>query len=303
MPFKTNNPRGDKVWVFDRDKFETRENNIGDVAHQRDFYRLDVEAGNDPFFLEKMLGDLEGNARIGIKHILDHNTLPSDEYLDYLINFIALMAVRGPVHRNRMNDFQEQVMKKVLSLTVSTKEIWDKEMAKAKANGYEIANESYEDMRDFIRNDKFKIIQDRTQAVSIMLDTASTAVDLLAQRNWCIVNSDKNSSFICSDNPVGLSWIKQPKIWRSPGFGLINTMVTIPLSPTTALRGTFEEFQSPTMTLNATQTAAFNNYALQEINRFVYSTAENMAWLNSSGQICSKEEWFEIFKKRSPVFE
>lgn len=151
-------------------------------------------------------------------------------------------------------------------------------------------------MKNFISEDNFKIIQDKTQAVSIMLDTASTLVDLLGQRNWCIVNAHSNSHFICSDNPVGLHWIKHPGMWGSPGFGLINTIVTIPLSPTTTLRGTYEKFKAPTIALDVSETASFNNYALNGIHRNVYSSQEDMYWLNSSMEICNKEQWFKLHK-------
>jgi hypothetical protein len=77
----------------------------------------------------------------------------------------------------------------------------------------------------------------RLDAYEHLAKLADLTVDLLGYRNWMLVES-VGCQFITSNKPVNVIWAVGflPFV---PGFGLINSLVTFPITPNLALIGSW----------------------------------------------------------------
>lgn len=301
LSFFTNEKNSDgSLFVFDKKIVSSRKGKPRNEAHQRDFYRLDVKEGEDPFFLEQEFSKIEYGAKKAIDIILSTKRLPTDdEDFTFLINFIGLMTVRGPQHRKRVEDFQSRVTKMIMRQITATKDRWQSQIKKLQQTGTEIPEGvSYESMKDFVDNERFIIKHNQTPLIQTMLSTAGSLIDVLAHRKWTVVQATEGSHFVCSDNPVGLSWTKDMGGFFSPGFGLPNTLVTFPLSSEFGLMGLFEDHLPDFMTLDAKQIATFNIHAISRADRFVYSPAEDFSWKKADETVGQKADLISMLNNK-----
>lgn len=79
----------------------------------------------------------------------------------------------------------------------------------------------------------------------------------------------ENGEFVCSDNPVVLTWTKEVPTFYSPGFGMSSTEVKIPVTKQLAL---FARFEGEALCMTATEeyVAAVNAHVAWYADRFVY---------------------------------
>jgi hypothetical protein len=78
------------------------------VAFEVDFNRVEVE-GHPPDILETGFGQLEGHAASVIRRIITEHVIPEDEEFSYVLNVIALLAVRNPAMRRSMTVSQRHM--------------------------------------------------------------------------------------------------------------------------------------------------------------------------------------------------
>jgi Protein of unknown function (DUF4238) len=177
----------------------TRKSRPDKAAHKRDFYRVDVKEGCDPFYLEKEFSKIEDGTKHAIEHIVNTGTLPDIEGYGYLMNFIGLQAVRTPWHREWHGEFLRDLVKKMVHLTCATNERFEQTNKKLKESGWNPPKDlSYDDIRDFLEGEKYRIEIDQTRQIIAMLKMASTIIDLLIPRNWTIVYSNCATNFVTS---------------------------------------------------------------------------------------------------------
>jgi hypothetical protein len=81
-----------------------------------------------------------------------------------------------------------------------------------------------------------------------MVQMAITVLPVFGQRQWALwpVAADA-TSLICSDAPVSLTWTREVADLHPPGFGLPNTLVTVPLNARMVLASTFEPLKAVTL--------------------------------------------------------
>lgn len=296
----TEDARRDGVlWVFDRSKSQIRKSKPKNEAHQRDFYRMDLEDGSDPFALEKDFSAIEGGAKTAIDHILSNRKLPGVKEMEYLLSFVGLLAVRTPSYRKKIGGFNEDVAKMVMDVACADEKRFEITKNRLIAEGRDVSDVSYEDMREFIDGDKYTVETHQNEHLTTMLTSASTITDCLLPRNWTVVLAN-GGEFICSDNPVGLNWSNPPKgVWQSPGFGLEGTEVTIPLSKGVALIGTFENLGYEAATLDAAGVATFNNKSIMRAERYIYGPRDDFEWRQEDGKVVGAKEYFAIHGARA----
>lgn len=252
---------------------------------------MELDDGSDPFALEKEFSKIEGGASSAIDHILKTEKLPAVEPMEFLLSFIGLLAVRTPAYRKKIGGFNEDVAKMVMDVACADEQRFEITKNRLIAEGRDVGDISYEDMREFIDGDKYTVETHQNEHLTTMLTSASTITDCLLPRKWTVVLA--KGEFICSDNPVGLNWSKPPEgAWQSPGFGLEGTEVTIPLSKGVALIGTFENLKYETATLDAIGVATFNNKSISRAERFIYGPGENFEWRQEDGKVVGVKEYF-----------
>lgn len=90
----------------------------GNVAFELDFNRVEVE-GHPPDVLETAFGELEGRAASVIRRIVREQEIPEGEEFSYVLNMIALLAVRNPVMRRTMTVSQRHMYRVIGDLLAS----------------------------------------------------------------------------------------------------------------------------------------------------------------------------------------
>ena len=64
--------------------------------------------------------------------------------------------------------------------------------------------------------------------LEVMLHTAATILDLLPLRQWSLIAADETAGvFICTENPVLLTWTEEMPTMFGPGFGVGSTDVGV----------------------------------------------------------------------------
>jgi hypothetical protein len=91
---------------------------------------------------------------------------------------------------------------------------------------------------------------------------------VLSQRTWTLLVADTGAGgFVCTDDPVILDWtIEVPPFYQSsPGFGMLGTIVHMPLTQRHALEGNLDD--SGSMTVPHGVTLPANQHMVALVNR------------------------------------
>jgi len=233
-----------QLHVFARESRKTFVTATENVGLERDFNRVDVD-GEAPDAFEKMLSGFESDLASALERTIEAETFQTRADYEVILNFIALLAIRNPRHRESVRDIHEQILKKMLGLSLATKERWEKHERDMEAAGYKPREpiQTYEEVKAFYKSDNYKINLDTGYHIGLELKSFEAILPHLIGRGWMMMKAPKDSGgFITSDHPVSLTWRAQKDrgFFNSPGFGHAETQVIFPLSPKLALAGAFE---------------------------------------------------------------
>ncbi|NQV15674.1 DUF4238 domain-containing protein [bacterium] len=252
--------------------FRTRTQGVG---VQRDFNRVDIP-GLEPDVLEGKWSQFEGEASLAVGRILSVSNLEDKEDLSYLLNLVALLAVRNPRTRALMNSAQEQVLRLMGQMAFSTRESYEGLIARARADGVVLPETvPYEQMKDFIDRNEHEIQIRRESNIELELGVLDEIIKLLHARNWSLFTpKNQNSHFVSCDHPVVLAW-KDEEIRGPIGFGLRNTEVIFPIDKSHLLIGTFEADLEPIHSVPDELVAIVNTNTRGNAQRHVYSSCKS----------------------------
>jgi hypothetical protein len=262
--------------VEDRD-FRTRPRGVGG---ERDFNRVEVE-GLSPDVLEQAWSDFETPASQAVSRIVDAGNLDNRDDLTYLLNLVALLAVRNPRFRNQMNQFLDRIARVMGQQIVASEERFNSLMVQARADGVDIPEDiSYVQIRDFIDRNEYDIIIPREQNIQQELGVVGTVIDLLHRRNWSLFTpANSESHFVSCDHPVVLSW-RDPNMRGPIGYGLTNTEVTFPINKKYLIVGVYEEDLDSFQEVGDEIVAFANTQRRNNALRHVYSSSESYLFAN-----------------------
>ena len=274
--------------VFDREQQKSWPSTPRATAHARDYHAVDLGSGQDPMFVEKTMAVCEGKWATVLKAVVESRTLPQDDSLGDLLAFVAFLAVRVPRIRNQVADFIDRASKAELRSTFGTPEGRDRfraviaqhcqtlpESERLKIERILRDDPNLTDMADYVNSDRYTVSYDQTWDVHTMVQMAITLLPVFGQRQWAIwpVAPDA-TSLICSDAPVSLTWTQEVAGPYPPGFGLPNTLITVPLNARMVLASTFEPLKAVTLDqarvaqVNS-RTGMFANQLFSHEDRFV----------------------------------
>jgi hypothetical protein len=93
-----------------------------------------------------------------LEQIIRTRSIKDDDDRTYLLNLMALIAIKNPRHREGWRNAQEQIWKRVLDLATATPERWAGQIRRAKAAGdiEPDADEDYYRARAFIEADQYR---------------------------------------------------------------------------------------------------------------------------------------------------
>lgn len=233
----------DGLFVVDRPSRKTFRTTPKNVAAMRDFNRVDV-AGMDQNVVEKALAEFEAKVAPALGRIKTTKSLTNEEDRDAVINMICALAIRNPRQRATINGFVSELLQRVAELSLSTKETWESQVAQMKAAGKwdDSSNISYEDMKEFIEERRYKIEVKKEFNIATEIAQHDALLQHLGDRKWqMLVAKEGSGGFVTTDVPVCIRWSDgQDHGIYSPGFGMTGTEAIVSLSTNLALRGTFE---------------------------------------------------------------
>ena len=214
------------------------------VAAERDFHRVDAE-GIEPDALENGFSAFEDDLSQALERIIAACSITNAKDWAYVINLMALMATKNPQHRETFREFHEELMKRVLDLATATPERWESQMRRAKADGAinADADGSYEQMRDFVVRDEFKVNVKTNFNLHLEVKAYETVLPFLARRGWMLLRALKGQTgFITSSHPICLMWSDRARRgqFHGPGHGMRNTQLIFPISNELCAVGAFE---------------------------------------------------------------
>lgn len=274
--FTPSGSKDDKLFVFDIKTRKQWQSSPANVACERDFYILEVDDDGDPFMLEKAFSEIEDGGAEALRYLQEHRRVPDGELFSKLMTFVALMGTRVPGSIAAITKPFEQIGRFMLAEVTATKQRWEATIARMKAAGQTVEDIAWEKMRDFAQSDRCQVKMSQNFKMSTVLEKLDILQPLLEKRKWSLATApDGGPFFICSDRPLGLNWADGvDRGILGPGFGMLDTLATFPISKDTALFGMFEVQIDP-HELDARGVASLNASTASAAERFIYSETQD----------------------------
>ncbi|HMJ41342.1 MAG TPA: DUF4238 domain-containing protein [Pseudolabrys sp.] len=279
--FSLNNGRNKKfqLLVFDaasKKRFVTASEN---VALERDFNTIDLD-GHPPDAFENAMASVESEISSAVAHIVETKPLASENDRTLLLNLIGLLHVRNPRLREITRSFRERVAQRILDIALSSREMWDSQMKKAKNAGAmaQDADTDYDKMKKSYSPANYKIEIPSEEHVRSEMDTFNHALPFLFERKWVLVKAPEDSpGFVTCDHPVSLTW-SEPQFGRIPlGLRTKGTEIFFPISPNLAVVGAFE-LENGEADFNDEQVASSNGTTILNAHRQVYAGRDDFRY-------------------------
>jgi len=274
-----------KIFVIDGKTEKTFSTHPQNVAQERDFHRVDIE-GHEPDALENAFARVEGEIAPALERASGAGRFVSEEDRILVLNLAALLAVKNPRQRENMRDFAERLNKTMMQMILSNKETWDTQVRRMKEDGFwdDSKEVSYDEMRDFVREDEYTISMATEMHLSLELQAFDAVLPYFIDRQWTsIVAPPKTSGFITCDHPVALFWTdeKRQGSFPPPGHGLKNTTVVFPVSSRLVILGQFEKGPEFSFQATAEQVASINNAMILNADRQIYARDSGFDYMST----------------------
>jgi hypothetical protein len=275
-----------KLFVIDGKEHRSFPTAPANVAAERDFHRIEIE-GYEPDVLETSFSVFEGEASQALDRIIAARSIRDENDRTYLLNLMAMLAVKNPRHRENSRRVQEQLWKRVLDVATATPEMWASQIRRAKASGdiESDADTEYTKMRAFIEADQYKIEVPTGRHLEQEIKSFETVLPFFFRRHWVLLKAPRRQTgFVTSDHPVCLMWSDPARRehFKGPGHGRRGTQIVFPISNELAIMGAFEAYddeidvrQSFISEVNATIILYSDRQIYARDGHFVYKMAHN----------------------------
>jgi hypothetical protein len=267
---------GKKITVVDlksgKAPFSTNPKN---VAQERDFNRIDSDT-LAPDALENAYAQFEGELAPVLKKLVAGETCTEDDFC-YVLSLMGVLGLRNPRFRGSFAEFQNSVRQKMVAVALSTKERWEKQLARMREDGYLDGKPDvpYEELKAQLAEGNIRFVTSTSEHARTELYAVDDLINILARRSWRWVRAAPTSGgFISCDHPVCLNWIKRPRGFAPIGYGLNGTTVYFPLSPALALLGEFNG-RTDDVAADIFMVGDFNRRVLNNAHRQIYAADKN----------------------------
>ena len=269
--------REDLLWVSDLKSNKQWKSTPANTGHRRDFYRVEGDVAPVDA-VEGMLGLVEDKVAPVIQRVIESRATPDDkDDFQTLLYFVALLTTRVPGIREGIDDFVDRIGQHILELSVATEERWDSLQRQMRAQGVKGVDLAYEDAKQIMEDRSVRFSVNRNWQLGMMFKCAHVVYPTLLNRTWCVLVSP-SGNLICSDRPVTIVFTRPAPPFMSPGFGLPDTEVSVPLSRHVLLRGIWDKQPEHAVSMNRTCVAHYNTLRTIQADRFIFSTAEDFPW-------------------------
>jgi hypothetical protein len=276
--FTPSGARDDFLWVHDRKQREPWRVKPDQAAHERDYYRVEIP-NVDPNIVETALGEtIEAQAAALIQKMNRDQELPRGEGFQILVEFVTFLALRTPSVRRLYERSVELLYRQSAKACLATPDLFHHFIAEQQKSGVEIPPEiTYENLRDFALDDNRNVVETpRTKSVQAILLAWKDLTPIFLERQWSLFFArPEDGRLFCSDMPVSIT-PTSPRLKQQPlGFGLRQTELTVPLSRSMALVGSYE---SPSVTgeISLDFVRDLNRRTLAFTERFIFSSEKSL---------------------------
>jgi hypothetical protein len=263
--------------VHDKQQGEPWRQKPDEVGFERDYNRVDVPE-IDPNAVEGYFAAIDGQIAPVIQEIIWDHELPEGNRFQQLISFAALLALRSPSVRNMYKRNMEHLEKERLKLLLSRREFFDQVVEEQRCEGNVIPPEvTYEKLRDYANHDEaYEIEISNTRSVGMLLKIWPAVYRAFKLRQWSLLfTGPDEASLICSDMPVTINSTSRRYKARFLGFASRETELTIPLSRSAVLVGSYEA-SAAAARIALERVREINRRTLSFAERFVYSPSQGL---------------------------
>ena len=257
--FSDPNLQNEQLHVIDKGNRRHFVTTPPNIAAQRDFNRINIQ-GYSMDAIERHLAQIESRVSRVLRSITENATLPEENTdMDYLIVFVAILAVNNPQIRDRLMDRDRETSRQMMRSLVASREAYESRLSDL---GIEDQIE-YEAARAFVESERYTISIDDPfgyYLACVFLGLHGAVLPFFNPMQWRLLIAEESASgFICSDRPVFLFRIVDLMPYQQPRYtvtlaGLIipnetvppvHYELTMPLNPRMALYGTTPENSFP----------------------------------------------------------
>ena len=253
-----------RLYVFDFEVGRFFRQRPRNVAFEKHFNRVEID-GQPPDTLEKAFGQFEGQAISVVRSICSEGDLPPDEQLSFVLNLIALLAVRNPRGRRSMTAARQRTTRIIGDLLVSDRRIYEREAASAREAGFVSGPDvPYEKMKELIERDEYTIDIPTDTHLDTELRVFQKILNGLGSRYWSILVAAPDApDFITCDHPANL----------------VPKQMVFPLDPRTAVVAARENPMPRRIVLNPKGIAEVNARIVEQADRQIYSHTTDVSIL------------------------
>jgi len=269
------------VVVHDFQERRTYETNTRNVCAERDFMRYEAQ-GRKPDWLEEEFSKLESKACEAIRDVVRTRTFDG-EGKNYILNLMALLAVRSPEQRENMRDFQARVATRIMDLVLENKERWESENKRLQDATGRVHDVTYEVAKEFHERGEYTIEVARENHIGTEIKLFETVLHLLGQRTWTLCVADGTcGEFITTNRPVVIAYIDPAKVptymRHSPGFALKNTEIYFPLTKHALLVGRWDGEEKTVGPVDRVFLGLMNNQMIQHSYGLALSSTRHVLY-------------------------
>jgi len=263
----------DGVWTFDKHRdgasYVTSAENTAVVRHR---YSVTNPDGSKDTRIEAFLSNVvESKAKIATENLLSAGHLDGQMRVDFAY-FVANTYARSEATRRQYAELRVHSVQLRDYLTAKHDGAFKTHMEKyQKAHGNLTAQE-IADLRDAMLNPQNYTVTINREATVGTLKYADKLAPIIFNMRWTILEAEKGSHFVTSDNPV---------LWRVPPLhaeafydgGIAHKKVELrfPLTKTLCLLANWEKDTPRRFTLDDDLVAAMNNQTAESAERFLYA--------------------------------
>lgn len=270
------------VVVHDFQDKRTYETNTRNVCAERDFMRFEAQ-GRKPDWLEEEFSKLESKACEAIRDVVRTTGTFEGEHKNYILNLMALLAVRSPEQRENMRDFQARVATRIMDLVLEKKERWESENKRMQEATGKMHNVTYEEAKEFHERGEYTIEVAREHHIATEIKLFETVLQLLGQRKWTLYIAEGTyGEFITTDRPVVIAYLDPESVPAyvrySPGFALKNTEIYFPLTKHALLVGRWDEEEGAINPVDQAFVGVMNNQMIQHSYGLILSSTRDVLY-------------------------
>lgn len=198
------------LYVYNKDSRGMRQTSTKGIAYSRDYYTVDTVDEKDSSEVEENLGHIESVVIPILSRIVMHEDLSNADRADLAI-YIAVQYGRTPVAKARMDEvatiLATNETKSIMAEAVNDESKYREMVERIKSDDPNKYVPSRETLIEWILKPgpMAKVSMDRGTYVKQFFENAEHISEGLLRTKWTVITAPRGSSFITSDNPIGLT--------------------------------------------------------------------------------------------------